>query len=82
MEPKCMYYVEHFELVSMKDYKFSYKFKEACRADAEKFCQGQGDKHAIIRCLSQKVFEAKVLGKGELLNAACRSQLKVFFFPK
>lgn len=52
MTPKCRSYVNHFELISLRDYTFSYRFKQACANDVNKYCQGMGnEKYASFDCL-------------------------------
>lgn len=35
---KCKAAVEHFQLISLKNYHFTYKFKEACRPYVKRWC--------------------------------------------
>lgn len=35
---KCRAAVEHFQLISLKSYHFTYKFKEACRSHVKRYC--------------------------------------------
>lgn len=35
---KCRAAIEHFQLISLKNYHFTYKFKEACRTYVMRFC--------------------------------------------
>lgn len=35
---KCRAAVEHFQLISLKSYHFTYKFKEACRFHVKRYC--------------------------------------------
>ncbi|KAJ4442010.1 hypothetical protein ANN_11874 [Periplaneta americana] len=35
---KCRAAVEHFQLISLKSYHFTYKFKEACRSHVMRYC--------------------------------------------
>lgn len=39
MNAKCRSYVNHFELISLRDYHFSYKFQKACASDIERNCR-------------------------------------------
>lgn len=83
MTSKCRSYVNHFELISLRDYHFSYKFQKACAADIEKHCQDHGnDKGEIIRCLSEVRFEHKVLGTNGDLTEPCKHQLKVAYLQQ
>uniref|UniRef100_A0A672JV33 Golgi apparatus protein 1 n=1 Tax=Sinocyclocheilus grahami TaxID=75366 RepID=A0A672JV33_SINGR len=38
MNEKCTVGVTHFQLIQMKDFRFSYKFKMACKEDVLKLC--------------------------------------------
>ncbi|CAI4232920.1 unnamed protein product [Auanema sp. JU1783] len=83
MTSKCKSYVNHFELVSLRDYHFSYKFQKACTPDIENFCKGHGnDKAEIIRCLSEVRFKHKVLGQTADLSDPCKKQLKVAYLQQ
>ncbi|KAI6197524.1 hypothetical protein M3Y94_01234100 [Aphelenchoides besseyi] len=80
MTPKCKSYVHHFELISMRDYHFSYRFTQSCQADINLHCNQFGnDKAAIIRCLSNIVFEHRVLGTQTDLDKECKKQLREAF---
>lgn len=43
MTSKCKSYVNHFELVSLRDYHFSYKFQKACTSDIQRHCKDHGN---------------------------------------
>lgn len=43
MNNKCRSYVNHFELISLRDYHFSYKFQKACASDIEQSCKGHNN---------------------------------------
>jgi Golgi apparatus protein 1 len=38
MTPKCHTYVNHFELISMRDFHFNYRFTQACQEDIKQNC--------------------------------------------
>lgn len=42
MNPKCRSYVQHFELISMRDYRFNYQFTQACKPDIDSYCAAFG----------------------------------------
>lgn len=48
MNPKCRSYVHHFELISLRDYHFSYRFNEACQADIQQYCSAFGQKKWVM----------------------------------
>ena len=37
-EYKCRAAVEHFQIISLNSYHFTYKFKEACRFHVKRYC--------------------------------------------
>jgi len=37
-DSKCRAAVEHFQLISLKNYHFTFKFKEACRPMVIRWC--------------------------------------------
>lgn len=37
--PKCRAAIEHFQLLSLKDYTFTPRFKEACQKDVGVLCK-------------------------------------------
>uniref|UniRef100_A0A915DY09 Golgi apparatus protein 1 n=1 Tax=Ditylenchus dipsaci TaxID=166011 RepID=A0A915DY09_9BILA len=83
MSPKCRSYVNHFELISLRDYHFSYRFTEACQKDIQDYCAPLGqDKGAIIRCLSNIMFEHRVLGEAKDLHKDCKKQLRVAYLQQ
>ncbi|XP_071497848.1 Golgi apparatus protein 1-like [Diadema antillarum] len=76
MEVKCQASIEHFQLLQLKDYRFSFKFKESCRKDVLKLCKGSRDKSSIIKCLSSKVRDSILLSQAPPVTEECRQQLK------
>lgn len=38
MDEKCSAAIEHWQILSLKDYRFSYKFKDACKKDILEQC--------------------------------------------
>jgi len=83
MTPKCRSYVNHFELISMRDYHFNYRFTQACDHDIRTHCASFGqDKGAVIRCLSNIMFEHRVLGSDPDLSKDCKKQLRVAYLQQ
>ncbi|XP_071959006.1 Golgi apparatus protein 1-like isoform X2 [Antedon mediterranea] len=76
MDEKCAAGVEHFQLLELKDYKFSFKFKEACRSDVSSNCYNVKEKAAVISCLSQIVRDDTLTEKKHRVSDECRKQLK------
>uniref|UniRef100_A0A7E4VEA0 Golgi apparatus protein 1 n=1 Tax=Panagrellus redivivus TaxID=6233 RepID=A0A7E4VEA0_PANRE len=83
MTPKCRSYVHHFELISMRDYHFNYRFTQACENDIKSHCSAYGqDKGAVIRCLSNIMFTHRVLGENPDLSKDCKKQLRVAYLQQ
>ena len=56
MDDKCIAAVEHWQILSLKDWRFSYQFKEACKKDIQEHCYQTGQtttKSDLISCLSE-----------------------------
>jgi len=39
MDDKCSAAVEHWQILGLDDWKFSFKFKNACKEDIKKLCE-------------------------------------------
>lgn len=50
-DQKCRAAVEHFQLISLKNYHFTYKFKEACRPHVMRHCPKSNTKYDVVACL-------------------------------
>lgn len=48
---KCRAALEHFQIISLQNYHFSFKFKEACRPFVSRFCPSRSTKNEVIGCL-------------------------------
>ncbi|KAL3994362.1 Cysteine rich repeat family protein [Acanthocheilonema viteae] len=80
MTSKCRSYVNHFELITMRDFKFDEHFAQYCSNDIKKYCtEVSTDKAEIIRCLSTVMFEHKVLGTPDDLEKDCKKYLKAAY---
>uniref|UniRef100_A0A5S6QG49 Golgi apparatus protein 1 n=1 Tax=Trichuris muris TaxID=70415 RepID=A0A5S6QG49_TRIMR len=82
MTHKCRAYVTHTELMSMRDFRFTFKFRQACRSDVEQHClaKSPNDKASIVRCLSEIMIVHLILGEGPELKKECRKQLRAEYF--
>jgi len=50
-DTKCRAAIEHFQIISLKNYHFTYKFKEACRPHVIRFCPNSNTKYDVVACL-------------------------------
>ncbi|XP_071784755.1 Golgi apparatus protein 1-like isoform X1 [Asterias amurensis] len=76
MDQKCAIGIEHFQLIQLQDYRFNFKFKEACRKDVVQLCKKSKDKSSIIKCLSSQVRDDTLMEKEQSVSIECRKQLK------
>uniref|UniRef100_A0A672K447 Golgi apparatus protein 1 n=1 Tax=Sinocyclocheilus grahami TaxID=75366 RepID=A0A672K447_SINGR len=78
MNEKCAVGVTHFQLIQMKDFRFSYKFKMACKEDVLKLCPNIKKKVDVVICLSTTVRNDTLQeGKEQRVSMKCRKQLRV-----
>ncbi|KAL3859180.1 hypothetical protein ACJMK2_009410 [Sinanodonta woodiana] len=77
MDPKCAAGIEHHQLITLKDYRFSHKFKEACKESVIKHCNKMTEKSQVVSCLSEIVRNDILLENKHRISHECRKQLKV-----
>uniref|UniRef100_A0A8C6U2B3 Golgi apparatus protein 1 n=1 Tax=Neogobius melanostomus TaxID=47308 RepID=A0A8C6U2B3_9GOBI len=78
MNEKCLVGVTHFQLVQIKDFRFSYKFKTACKEDVLKLCPNIKKKVDVVICLSTTVRNDTLQDvKEQRVSVKCRKQLRV-----
>ncbi len=85
MADKCSSAVEHWQILSLKDWRFSYQFKEACKNDIKSHCAPRmpSSKADIIQCLSEIARNDVIQEKTpRTLAEACSSQLKFQLLQK
>ncbi|XP_076374077.1 Golgi apparatus protein 1 [Tachypleus tridentatus] len=79
---KCRTAVEHFQLLSLQDYRFSFKFKEACKKDVLNYCKTVKTKYQVISCLSEHVMNDTFQDKKQRISKECRQHLRVELFER
>ncbi|XP_006615715.1 Golgi apparatus protein 1 isoform X2 [Apis dorsata] len=79
---KCKAAVEHFQLISLKNYHFTYKFKEACRPSVKRWCPKSKTKADVIECLSTRVQEDIMKDTQHHIPRECRQQLKAQLYQQ
>lgn len=50
-DAKCRAAIEHFQIISLKDFRFTSKFKEACRPYVTRYCPNSTTKYDVVSCL-------------------------------
>ncbi|XP_012256488.2 Golgi apparatus protein 1 [Athalia rosae] len=79
---KCRAAVEHFQLISLKSYHFTYKFKEACRPHVVRWCAKSKTKAEVIQCLSDTVQNDIIKDKSHRIPKECRQQLRAQLYQQ
>ncbi|XP_028417927.1 Golgi apparatus protein 1-like [Dendronephthya gigantea] len=77
MDKKCRAELDHRELIELKDYQFSSKFKKACRKDVQTHCINSKSKPDVIACLSGEVRKAVIGDADHKISQECREQLTI-----
>lgn len=80
--PNCRASIEHFQIITLKDYKFTFKFKQACKPYAMRLCGKASTKSAVIECLSEQILNATIHGLKSNIPKDCRQQLKAQIFQQ
>lgn len=73
---KCRASIEHHQLISLKDYHFTLKFKRACKDYVSRFCPGARDKAEVVRCLSEVIRNETLTDSKSRVSKECHQQLK------
>ncbi|XP_026059117.1 Golgi apparatus protein 1-like isoform X2 [Carassius auratus] len=78
MNERCAVEVTRFQLIQMKDFRFSYKFKMACKEDVLKLCPNIKKKVDVVICLSNTVRNDNLQeDREQRVSMKCRKQLRV-----
>ncbi|XP_054162657.1 Golgi apparatus protein 1-like [Oppia nitens] len=76
--PKCVVAINHFQVLQLKNYRFSHRFKELCRPDVLQYCPSVTTKYEVIKCLSGIVFNDTMSSRRrQRISSNCQNQLKV-----
>ncbi|KAL3281561.1 hypothetical protein HHI36_004769 [Cryptolaemus montrouzieri] len=78
----CRASIEHFQIISLRNYKFTYKFKIACKKHAMRFCTNAKTKNDVINCLSERITNDTIRGEKSVIPKECRQQLKAQLFQQ
>ncbi|XP_075212772.1 Golgi apparatus protein 1 [Lycorma delicatula] len=73
---KCRAAVEHFQLITLKDYHFTVKFEKACRNAVLRFCPKAKTKADVVYCLSEHIRNDTITEVRHNIPKECRQQLK------
>lgn len=67
-DQKCRAAIEHFQLTSLKNYHFTYKFKEACRPYVMRFCPNSNTKNEVVACLRYVIHHVTFLRQSKIVS--------------
>ncbi|OWF45073.1 Golgi apparatus protein 1-like [Mizuhopecten yessoensis] len=76
MDERCAAGVEHHQIISLQDFRFSHKFKEACKENVMMYCKGKKSKYDVVACLSEHVRNDTVIEMKHRISKVCRKQLR------
>jgi len=84
MNTKCRTVVEHWQILTLQDWKFSFKFKEACTDDIRQHCTNPRPKKKqdIMGCLLMVVANDTVEETKHRIKKACRAELRFELLQK
>ncbi|KAK0179710.1 hypothetical protein PV327_005438 [Microctonus hyperodae] len=82
LEYKCKAAIEHFQLISLENYRFTYKFKEACRPYVNRYCQKATTKAKVIECLSGIIQDDIMKNEQPRILKNCRQQIKAQLYQQ
>jgi len=78
MNKKCRTVVEHWQIITLQDWRFSAQFKEACKQDIRKHCVNPRPKKKadVVSCLVMLVSNDTVMDNQHRVKKDCRAELK------
>ncbi|XP_055546541.1 Golgi apparatus protein 1 isoform X1 [Wyeomyia smithii] len=79
---KCRSAIEHFQIISLKSYHFTYKFKEACRPYVTRFCPNSNTKNEVVSCLSEMMRNDTIKGAKHSVPKECRQQVRAQLYQQ
>lgn len=78
----CRAAIEHEQLISLKNYRFTRKFKNACKSYVVRFCPKAQTKSQVVTCLSEIVRNDTISKKKHTIFKDCRQQLRQQLFQQ
>jgi len=76
INPRCATVVRTWQLLTLKDFHFSYNFQHNCKADIRTHCKGKTAKYEIVHCLAAVNVHDVVNDQPHRLHTKCRQELK------
>lgn len=79
---KCRAAIEHEQLISLRNYRFTRKFKNACKSYVVRFCPKAQTKSQVVMCLSEIVRNDTITRRKHTIFKDCRQQLRSQLFQQ
>lgn len=79
---KCRAAIEHEQLISLKNYRFTRKFKNACKSYVVRYCPKAQTKSQVVTCLSEIVRNDTIARRKHTILKDCRQQLRSQLFQQ
>ncbi|XP_045768280.1 Golgi apparatus protein 1 [Maniola jurtina] len=79
---KCRAAVEHEQLIALKNYRFTRKFKNACKSYVVRFCPKAQTKVQVVMCLSEIIRNDTITRRKHTIYKECRQQLRSQLFQQ
>ncbi|CAH0726486.1 unnamed protein product, partial [Brenthis ino] len=79
---KCRAAIEHEQLISLKNYRFTRKFKNACKSYVVRFCPKAQTKVQVVMCLSEIIRNDTITRRKHTIYKECRQQLRSQLFQQ
>ncbi|XP_014362767.2 Golgi apparatus protein 1 [Papilio machaon] len=79
---KCRAAIEHEQLIALKNYRFTRKFKNACKSYVVRFCPKAQTKSQVVTCLSEIVRNDTITRRKHTIFKDCRQQLRSQLFQQ
>ncbi|XP_017101491.2 Golgi apparatus protein 1 isoform X2 [Drosophila bipectinata] len=79
---RCRAAIEHFQIISLKSFHFTPKFKEACRPFVKRFCSSSATKTEVVACLSEVMRNDTIKAQRHQITKECRHQVKAQLYQQ
>jgi Golgi apparatus protein 1 len=84
MNNKCRTVLEHWQILSLEDWRFTFGFKHSCKDDIRKHCFNPRPKKKleVVGCLVAIISKDTMMEEKQRVKKACRDQIKFELLQK
>ncbi|KOB78150.1 putative golgi apparatus protein cysteine-rich fibroblast growth factor receptor [Operophtera brumata] len=79
---KCRAAIEHEQIISLKNYRFTRKFKNSCKSYVVRYCPKAQTKTQVMTCLSEIVRNDTIARRKHTILKDCRQQIRSQLFQQ